>query len=57
MFLDKMILLNYHEIKNNNTILKEDDILSIRRYGKYKIGKDLGFTKKDNIILEIIKYI
>lgn len=57
MILDKLILLNYHEVKNINTILKEDDVLSIRKYGKYKIGKKLGNTKKDNIILEIIKYI
>jgi len=57
MFLEKLVLLNYQEVKNINTILKEDDILSIRKYGKYKIGSNIGYTKKENIILEIIKYI
>lgn len=54
---DKKVLLNYQEIKSSSVILKENDILSIRKYGKYKIGKNLGYTKKDNIILEIIKYV
>jgi len=57
MILDGLILLNYHEVKSINTILKEEDILSIRKYGKYKIGSKLGYSKKDNIILEIIKYV
>lgn len=57
MILDKMLLLNYKEVNNNNTLLKEGDILSIRKYGKYKIGQDIGFTKKKNMVLEIIKYI
>lgn len=57
MILEKLIILNYNELKNIDNILKEDDILSIRKYGKFKIGKKLGKTKKDNIILNIIKYI
>ena len=36
--------------------LKENDILSIRHVGKFKIGTKLGNTKKDNIILEINQY-
>ena len=54
---DKKVLLNYQELKNSSIILKENDILSVRKYGKYKIGKILGYTKKNNIILEIIKYV
>lgn len=57
MILDKIILLNYNEVKNASSLLKTEDILSVRKYGKYKIGKQLGFTKKGNIILEIMKYI
>lgn len=57
MILEKLILLNYHELKNTNNLLKENDILSIRKYGKFKIGKKQGQTKKDNIILSIIKYV
>lgn len=57
MIKDKMILLNLEEIRNDSTILKENDVLSIRKYGKYKIGKSKNLSKKKNIILEIIKYI
>lgn len=57
MISDDKILLNYSEIKNSSTFLKENDILSIRKFGKFKIGKKQGVTKKENIILEIYKYI
>lgn len=57
MLLDKKILLNYTEIENPSALLKEDDILSIRKVGKFKIGRKQGITKKDNIILEIYRYI
>lgn len=57
MLLDKLVLLNYKEISSNSILLKENDILSIRKYGKYKIGKQIGLTKKDNIILEIYRYV
>ena len=54
---DKMILYNLMEVKNESLILKENDIISIRKYGKYKIGKQINTSKKNNIILEVIKYI
>lgn len=57
IFLDKKVLLNYKEEKNSSTILKQNDILSIRKVGKFKIGCKQGITKKENIILEIYKYI
>ena len=57
MILNKEILLNYEEIKNGNITLKEDDILSIRRHGKYKIIAKEGITKKNNIVLKVIKYV
>lgn len=56
LFLDKRVLLNYGEIKNTSISLKENDILSIRKVGKFKVGKQQGITKKENIILEIYKY-
>lgn len=56
MLLEKRIVLNYKEIKSASIVLKENDIISIRRVGKFKIGKQEGFTKKENIILKIYKY-
>ena len=48
------------DIDGNTTImreLKENDIFSIRRYGKYKFSKIVKNTKKDNIIIEYHKFI
>ena len=51
------IYVNFKEQNKPTLILKDNDILSIRRVGKFKIGKILNTTKKDKIILEIKKYI
>lgn len=53
---NKLVLLNYEEEIKAHTILKKDDIISIRRVGKFKIGEEKGYTKKNNLILEIYKY-
>lgn len=52
----KKILVNYKEINNVSYMLKFNDILSIRGYGKYKIGEEQIKTKKDNILLTIYQY-
>ena len=54
---EKKVLLNYQILKNSSINLKENDILSINKFGKFKIGKILGNSKKNNIILQIKKYI
>lgn len=56
MIKNKLVLLNYEEEVKAHTILKKDDIISIRRVGKFKIGEEKGYTKKNNLILEIYKY-
>lgn len=55
MFLKHDILLWYESVKKVKQI-KENDIISIRRYGKYKINKILDKNKKGKIKLEIYKY-
>ena len=37
-------------------MVKENDIISIRKVGKFIIGKEEKRTKKDNIVLSIKKY-
>lgn len=54
---NKCVILNYSILKNDSTILKENDIFSIRKYGKYKFSRVVKNTKKDNIIIEYFKYI
>lgn len=50
------ILINSKEINKSTTLIKEDDIISIRKVGKFKIGRIIGTTKKNKIILEVKKY-
>ena len=52
---DKEILVNYNYPKNSY-FLKENDIFSIRKYGKYKYIGVINKTKKDNIVVRIDKY-
>lgn len=54
---NKYVILNYSLLKEGSIYLKENDVFSIRRYGKYKFSKVIKSTKKDNIIIEYYKYI
>lgn len=54
---NKEVILNYDILKNNSYILKENDVFSIRRYGKYKFSNIVKTTKKDNYIVKYYKYI
>ena len=54
---NKCVILNYSLLKEGSIYLKENDVFSIRRYGKYKFSKVIKSTKKDNRIIEYYKYI
>ncbi len=54
---NKEIILNYEIVNKNSILLKENDIFSIRRYGKYKFIGIEKSTKKDNYIIKYLKYI
>lgn len=54
---EKKIFYNYDLLKDNAKIIHENDIFSIRKYGKYKFQEVLNTTKKDNLIIKILKYI
>lgn len=50
------VLYNFNPSFKKELLVKEGDVISIRKYGKYRIGKIQGRTKKNSIILEIKKY-
>lgn len=52
----KEIILNYNPLSNNSYLIKENDIFSIRKYGKYKFIGIIKNTKKDNYIIKLNKY-
>ena len=51
-----LVFVNYQEIKKNDYIVRENDIISIRRFGKFKIDKEILTTKKNNYLVNIKKY-
>lgn len=53
---NKQVILNYESLTKNSYILKEDDVFSIRRYGKYKFIGIENKTKKDKLVINILKY-
>ena len=54
---DKDIILNYSIFPNQAYVLKEGDIFSIRKYGKFKYLGKVKETKKKSLIIKIVKYI
>lgn len=56
-FKNKEITLNYTITTNSSYLLKENDIFSIRKYGKYKYLGINKKTKKDNYSITILKYL
>ncbi len=57
MIKDKDILLNYDVVKKPEMIIREGDIFSIRKYGKYRFKEIIGQSKKGNYIILLEKYI
>ena len=53
---NKEILLNYEEDIKPTRTLRENDIFSIRKYGKYKFSKIIKTTKKGGLIIEVLIY-
>lgn len=54
---DREIYLNHEYLKKTDYKLKEGDIFSIRKFGKYKYIKIVNNTKKDNYVILLHKYI
>lgn len=56
-FKNKEIILNYDDSPKPTKTIKENDVFSIRKYGKYIFSGVKKTTKKDNYIIEIKKYL
>ena len=54
---NKEVIVNYEVINKNSYVLKDNDIFSIRRYGKYKYVGVIGNTKSNNKIIKCLKYV
>ncbi len=54
---EKKIVLNYNLLNKNSYYLKDNDIFSIGKYGKYKFIGIIKKTKRNKIIIKCLKYI
>jgi RNA-binding protein YlmH len=54
---DKQVFLNYDVLTKYDYKLKEGDIFSIRKVGKYRFDQVLKMTKQDHYIIQISRYI
>ena len=57
MIKNKLVTLNYDILNKYDYVIKDGDIFSIRKLGKYKYVGIIKRTKKDNYIIEIDKYV
>ena len=51
------IYLNYELLTKPTYMLKENDIFSIRKYGKYKFLGEINRTKKGSLVVKYLKYV
>ena len=56
LFKDKFIFVNYLPISKRTYMLKENDIIGIRRNGKYRFDSIVKITSKDKYIIKLLKY-
>ena len=54
---NKEVIVNYDVMNKNSYILKENDIFSIRKYGKYKFLGEINKTKKGSLVIKYLKYV
>ena len=54
---NKEIVLNYEILSKPSYVLKENDVFSVRKIGKFKFSKVVNSTKKGNLIVEYMKYL
>ena len=51
------VLYNYDYLKDTDTKIKEGDIFSIKKIGKYKFDSVIKNTKQGNMIIKVLKYV
>ena len=57
MIKNKEIILNYNYLKDGSYKLKNNDVFSIKRIGKFKYIDIIKNTKSGNYIISIYKYV
>jgi len=51
------VFVNGYQMENNSGTLKEQDVVSVRGYGKFICDGISGETKKGNLNIQVSKYV
>ena len=54
---DKEVILNGDILVKPTYIVKENDIFSVRKFGKFKFVSVVNYTKKNNYVILYLKYV
>ena len=54
---EERVFVNHQLIEKGAKEVKQDDIITVRGKGRFKVGSVLSSTKKGNLVVEIEKYI
>lgn len=57
LFIDGRVAVNGRENKNHSYLLKENDVISVRGYGKFRYLSTEGNTRKGNKILIVERFV
>ncbi|MBQ2943826.1 MAG: hypothetical protein IJD93_03965 [Ruminococcus sp.] len=52
-----MVFVNYLQVKKPSQMIKQNDVISIRGYGKYIVGSTIGKTKRERLVINVMHYI
>ncbi len=52
-----MVFVNYLQVSKPAQTVSEDDVITIRGYGKYIVGALTGRTKRDRLVIKVLHYI
>ena len=56
LFREKKIFVNGRQCENNSAALKENDVISVRGYGRFRYEGIVKTTRKGNLAVQVVKY-
>ncbi len=54
---EKRVFVNFRQVSKPSYNLNCDDVVSVRGKGKFIIGKQIGKTKRERLILSVFRYV
>lgn len=54
---EERVFVNHELVTKGSKELKENDIITVRGKGRFKVGKILNQTKKGNLVIEVEKFV